>query len=116
MTERREDDALNVEVRNDPEDRQFTVEVDGRAVGKAEYRLRGDTYLFIHTEVDPEFQGRGVANRLARAALDDVRQQGRTLVALCPFIAAYIKRHPEYDEIVDHEMTDSIRKRRDVGK
>lgn len=116
MPDRREADALNVEVRNDPEDRQFTVEVDGKAVGKAEYRLRGDTYLFIHTEVDPEFQGRGVANRLAREALDEVKQQGRSLVPLCPFIAAYIRRHPEYDEIVDHEMADSIRQRRDVEK
>lgn len=101
MTDRRKDDAPNVKVRDDPENRQFTVEVDGRPAGKAEYRLRGETYLFIHTEIDPEFQGMGVANRLARAALDDVRDQGRTLVPLCPFIAAYISRHPEYQEIVD---------------
>lgn len=116
MTDQQKDDALSVEVRNDAEHRQFTLEIDGRAVGKAEYRLRGDTYLFIHTEVDPEFQGRGVANRLARSALDDVRQQGRTLVPLCPFIAAYIKRHPEYDDIVDHEMTESFKRRRDAKK
>jgi len=114
MTDRRKDNALNIEVRNEPENRQFTVEVDGRVAGKAEYRLRGETYLFIHTEVDPEFQGLGVANRLAHSALDDVRSQGRTLVALCPFIAAYIKRHPEYDEIVDQEMTDSFKRRRDA--
>ncbi|MEX0796495.1 MAG: GNAT family N-acetyltransferase [Acidimicrobiia bacterium] len=114
MTDRQEDDAPNVKVRNDPENRQFAVEVDGRAAGKAEYRLRGETYLFIHTEVDPEFQGLGVANRLARSALDDVRGQGRTLVPLCPFIAAYIKRHPEYDDLVDHEMTKNLMRRRDA--
>ncbi len=113
MTDRPKGDAPNIEVRNDPENRQFIVEVDGRAVGKAEYRLRGDTYLFIHTEVDSEFQGRGVANRLARWALDDVRNQGRTLVPLCPFIAAYIKRHPEYDEIVDHDMTIDLKRKRE---
>lgn len=107
---------VKIEVRNDPESRQFTVLVEGKVAGKAEYRLRGDTYLFTHTEVDPEFQSRGVANRLARAALDDVRDQGRTLVPLCPFIAAYIRRHPEYDEIVDHEMTDRFKRRRDVEK
>lgn len=114
MTDRQKDDAPHVKIRNDPDNRQFTVEVDGRLAGKAEYRLRGDTYLFIHTEVDPEFQGLGVANRLARAALDDVRDQGRTLVPLCPFIAAHIRRHPEYDEIVDHEMTDSFKRRHDA--
>ena len=101
MTGRQIDDAPNIEVRNDPENRQFMVLVEGKVAGKAEYRLRGDTYLFTHTEVDPEFQGMGVANRLARAALDKVRDQGRTLVPLCPFIAAYIRRHPEYDDLVD---------------
>lgn len=116
MTDQQHDDAPNIKIRNDPENRQFTVEVDGRVAGKAEYRLRGDTYLFIHTEVDPEFQGLGVANRLARWALDDVSEQGRTLVPLCPFIAAYIKRHPEYDAIVDHEMTDRLKRRRDDEK
>lgn len=102
MTDQPKDDGRNVQVRNDHENSQFTVEVDGRPAGKAEYRLRGETYLFTHTEVDPEFQGMGVANRLASAALDDVRDQGRTLIPLCPFIAAYIRRHPEYDDLVDH--------------
>jgi predicted GNAT family acetyltransferase len=101
MTDLQNDETPDIRVRNDPENRQYTVEVEGRVAGKAEYRLRGDTYIFTHTEVDPEFQGMGVANRLARAALDDVRDQGRTLIPLCPFIAAYIKRHPEYQEIVD---------------
>ena len=116
MTDRHEAVGANVSVHNDPENRQFTVEVDGRPAGKAEYRLRGDTYLFVHTEVDPEFQGLGIANRLARWALDDVRSQGKTLVPLCPFIAAYIRRHPEYDEIVDHEMTRNLKRRRDEGQ
>lgn len=101
MTDLQNDETPDIRVRNDSENSQFTVEVEGRVAGKAEYRLRGDTYIFTHTEVDPEFQGMGVANRLARAALDDVRDQGRTLIPLCPFIAAYIKRHPEYQEIVD---------------
>lgn len=111
MTGREDGGTPNIDVHDDPENRQFTVEVDGKVAGKAEYRLRGDTYVFIHTEVDPEFQGLGVANRLARWALDDVRRQGRTLVPLCPFIAAYIRRHPEYDEIVDHELTRELKRK-----
>ncbi|MGF1617159.1 MAG: GNAT family N-acetyltransferase [Acidimicrobiia bacterium] len=113
MAERETGDALNVEVRDEPENRQFTIEVDGRVVGKAEYRMRGNTYLFTHTEVDSEFKGRGLANRLARSALDDVRDRGMTLVPLCPFIAAYIRRHPEYDEIVDHEMSRKFKRQPD---
>lgn len=113
MSDRPAGDAPNVEVRHDPENRQFTVEVDGEFAGKAEYRLRGETYLFTHTEVDSKFQRLGVANRLAEWALDYVRDQERTLVPLCPFIAAYIKRHTEYDEIVDHEMTTRLKRERD---
>ncbi len=113
MTDRQPPDTPDVEVHNDPENNQFTVGVDGRIAGKAEYRLQGDTYVFTHTEVDPEFQGMGVANRLAMAALDEVREEGRALVPLCPFIAAYIRRHPEYDAIVDHEMTRELKRRRD---
>jgi uncharacterized protein len=113
MTDRQEPDAPDIEIHNDPGNSQFTVEVDGRIAGKADYRLRGDTYIFTHTEVDPEFQGLGVANRLARAALDEVRDEGRTVVPLCPFIAAYIRRHPEYDSMVDHEMTRELKRRRD---
>ncbi len=113
MSDREPGGAPNIEVRDDPESMQFTVEVDGKAAGKAEYRLRGETYVFTHTEVDPAFQGLGLANHLARSALDDVRSQGRTLVPLCPFIAVYIRRHPEYDEIVDHEMTRDLKRKRD---
>jgi low temperature requirement protein LtrA/predicted GNAT family acetyltransferase len=106
-------EEARIEIRDDPGNRQYTVDVDGRPAGKAEYRLRGETYLFVHTEVDPEFRGLGVANRLAQFALDDVRAQGRTLVAICPFIAAFVKRHPEYDAIVDHELTERLQRPRD---
>jgi predicted GNAT family acetyltransferase len=104
---------VRIEIRDDPGNRQYAADVDGRLAGKAEYRLRGETYLFVHTEVDPQYRGLGVANRLARFALDDVRERGRTLVAICPFIAAFIKRHPEYDAIVNHELTDRLRRPRD---
>jgi low temperature requirement protein LtrA/predicted GNAT family acetyltransferase len=103
---------VRIEIWDDPGNRQYTAEVDGQLAGKAEYRLRGETYLFVHTEVDPQFRGLGVANRLARFALDDVREHGRTLVAICPFISAFIKRHPEYDAIVNHELTERLQKPR----
>lgn len=99
-----------IEVRDDPDNRQYTAYVDGHYAGRTEYRVRRNTYLFLHTEVDPEYQRSGVARRLARAALDDVRKRGGTVVPICPLIAAFIKRNPEYEEIVDHEMTDRLRR------
>jgi uncharacterized protein len=61
--------------------------------------LAADHVLFTHTEVDTRYEGRGVGSALARAALDDVRRQGKLVIAQCPFIAGYIQRHPEYADL-----------------
>ena len=55
--------------------------------------------VFTHTSVDPDYEGHGVGSALARAALDDVRAHGISIVARCPFIAGYIDRHPEYADL-----------------
>lgn len=89
-----------VTVRNDPEGEAYVIEVDGERAGKAEYRIVGGRVVFTHTEVDDSFSGRGLGSRLARFALDDVRRQDMKIVPRCPFIAAYVKRHPEYQEMV----------------
>jgi predicted GNAT family acetyltransferase len=66
----------------------------------AEYRLDGGTIRFVHTQVEPAFEGRGLGSRLAKAALDEVRSRGLKAVPQCPFIAGYIARHPEYQALV----------------
>lgn len=66
----------------------------------AEYRERGDRTVFTHTEVEPAFEGKGIAKALAAAALDDVVKRGRVIVPLCPFIADYLKKHTQYEEHV----------------
>jgi hypothetical protein len=53
-----------------------------------------------HTEVQSRFEGQGLGARLARFVLDDARERGLRVVPRCPFIAAYIKRHPEYADLV----------------
>ena len=65
------------------------------------YRLRGSRITFVHTEVDPAFEGRGVGRRLATWALDDVCGRGLAVRPRCPFIAAFIRRHPEYADLVE---------------
>jgi predicted GNAT family acetyltransferase len=84
------------------------VEDDGRPVGQAVYHLRGDRHIFVHTEVDDAYEGQGVASALARHALDDVRDHGGRIVPLCPFISAYVARHPEYQALIDQELLDRI--------
>jgi uncharacterized protein len=83
--------------RNDARHR-FEATVDGHT-GVLTYREYGDRVTLIHTEVPAELRGRGVADALARAALDDARRRGLRVRVLCPFVRAFMKRHPEYADL-----------------
>jgi uncharacterized protein len=86
-------------VRNENQHRYEAV-IDGAVAGFAQFRSKPGQAIFWHTEVDPAYEGKGVGSVLARHALDDVRARGEQVVAQCPFIAAYIKRHPEYADLL----------------
>lgn len=89
-----------VEVVDAPERSRYLARVDGAEAGFAAYRLRGERIVFTHTEVDPSYEGKGVGSALAKAALDDVRRRGLSMVLVCPFMTAYVQRHPEYADLV----------------
>ena len=90
----------DITVQDAPDRSQYEITVDGVVGGVAAYRTRPDRIVFTHTEVNDAFAGRGLGGTLARGALDDVRSRGLKVTPLCPFIAAYIRRHPEYADIV----------------
>jgi predicted GNAT family acetyltransferase len=92
---------MPADVRDAHDDTRYEVTVDGELAGFAAYRDVDGARVFTHTEVFDGFEGKGVGSALAKGALDDVRVSGRRLVALCPFIAAYLDRHDEYAELVD---------------
>lgn len=82
--------------RNDDQNR-YEAHLDGALAGFAEYQLTDELIVFTHTEVDPSFEGKGVGSALARTALDEVREQNnRKVMAVCPFIKAWIGKHPDY--------------------
>jgi len=83
-----------------PEAGRYEARLGSQVVGVSEYRRVGDRVVFLHTEVDPALEGRGVGSRLAAGALDDVRSRGLRVTARCPFIAAFIQRHSEYAELL----------------
>jgi predicted GNAT family acetyltransferase len=87
--------------RNEAENR-FEVEIDGK-LAQTQYIRRGRKILFTHTEVPPALEGQGVGNALARAALEYAKREGLRVVPLCPFVAAFIKRHKEYQSLVEDE-------------
>ena len=95
-------DDTPVTVTDNPDEQRFEARVDGELAGFAEYRLRGDdVIIFTHTEVDDAYEGRAVGSALARQALDAVRDAGeRRVVPRCPFIKAWIDRHPDYRELL----------------
>ena len=99
----------DVIIRNDPDRERYVAEVNGDTAAYTVYHIRhGDIYFFVHTEIEEKYQGQGIARRLVREALDDVRAKGSTIVPLCPYVAAFIAKNPEYDDLVDHVIFDRI--------
>lgn len=94
------DGMSEITVVHQPEQSRYELHVDGRLAGFVRYRPHADHVEFLHTEVDPEFEGQGLGSRLAAGALDDVRASAGRATATCPFIAAYVKRHPEYEDVI----------------
>jgi predicted GNAT family acetyltransferase len=84
--------------RNDDRNR-YELTVEGQ-VAFSEYNRLANAIMFTHTEVPESLEGQGIGSALAKGALDDVRAQGLQVIPLCPFIAAYIRRHQEYVDIV----------------
>jgi predicted GNAT family acetyltransferase/glutaredoxin len=92
--------ASDAVVTDVPDESRYELRLGDRLIGLAAYRRQDGRIAFTHTEVDEACEGRGFGSRLAAAALDDVRRQGAEVVPLCPFIARYIDRHPEYGDLV----------------
>lgn len=91
-------DQESVTVRHDADAHRFVIEVDGAIAGFTAYReLDGGTkYDFVHTEIDPAFGGRGLGGLLVAQALERTRGLGRTVIPHCPFVAAWLRRHPGF--------------------
>jgi predicted GNAT family acetyltransferase len=78
---------------------RYELAVDGH-IAHVDYARAPGTITFIHTIVPDELGGRGIAAKLARHVLDEARRAGEKVIPQCPFIAAYIGKHPEYQDLV----------------
>jgi predicted GNAT family acetyltransferase len=92
----------DIQVTHDQAASRFAAELDGETA-VAEYQRAGREVRFTHTEVPPLFEGRGVGSRLAKTALDWAVGEQLAIVPQCRFIAAYVQRHPEYQQHVPAE-------------
>lgn len=90
-----------MEIENNASARRWEATIDGQVVGFVDYRTKPGRVIFTHTQVDPDFEGRGIASRLARAVLDDALARDLRITLYCPFIRSYVERHPEYATSID---------------
>ncbi len=97
------------EVRDDKDKLRYEILLDGTVVGFIQYTMRDGRLVFVHTEVQPVRQRKGLASELVQRALDDVRRRDLRMVPECPFVEHYIATHPDYDDLVDHELFDAMK-------
>ena len=90
-------------LQDNPAAHRFEALVDGSVAAYAEYNVLKNGLLFTHTEVLPAHEGKGIGSQLAKFALDAVRARGVQAIPVCQFIAGYIRRHPEYLDLVPED-------------
>jgi predicted GNAT family acetyltransferase len=87
------------EIHDNPAMHRFEINLDGDTAASY-YKLAPGVITFTHTEVPPKFGGRGIGSALVRGALEAARARGLKVVAKCPFVAAYIAKHPEFNDLL----------------
>jgi uncharacterized protein len=87
---------------------RFTISVEGRTAGATEFADRDGQRVFYHTEVDDDFEGRGLATILVGEALSTTRDAGLRIVPVCDLVAAHIDKHAEFSDVTD-PPTDEIK-------
>ena len=90
----------NAQLTDNTERHRFELSLDGEVAAFSEYNTLEGALLFTHTEVLPQHEGKGLGSKLISFALGDVRRRGLNVVPACPFVAGFIRKHPEYLDLV----------------
>jgi len=93
------DSDTKLAIRDNAARSRYEAEVDG-GVAFIDYAHGDDGLILSHTEVPEALRGQGIAHRLIRSVLEQLRGEHRTMVPLCPFVLSFVKRHPEYRDVV----------------
>lgn len=86
---------MSLEIHNDEKARKFSAVIDGKEA-VVEYAKIDGAYNLAHTHVPEELRGQGIGEQLVRGVLDQIREEGATFLPSCPFVQAFVRRHPEY--------------------
>lgn len=93
------EEPMTLSIRHEPDVRRFAADVSGKTAYITYRELDGQTLELDHTYVPRESRGGGIASQLTSRALQYARERGYRVVPSCPFVAAYLERHPEYREL-----------------
>ena len=80
---------------------KYSLKLDGERVGVLTYRDAGNRRVLVHTEVEPDYGGQGLATQIIEFALNDIREKGMRIVVVCPVVAHYLETHHDYDDLID---------------
>ncbi len=83
---------------------RYTILVDGQPAGELDYRTIDGRLALVHTGIRDRYEGRGLAAQLARKALDDARADQVRILPLCPYVAGYLEKHPDDQDLIDQEL------------
>lgn len=93
-------ESLDIQITDKPHLHRYEATIGDALAGFCEYNLLTDAIMFTHTEVMPAFEGKGVGSALAKHVLDQARSDGKHVIPVCQFIAAYIRKHRDYADLV----------------
>lgn len=93
----------DAQVRDNPDESRYEIRVDGQLAGFTEYVQHGDVADFVHTEIEEQYEGRGLATVLIGQALDDARRRGWQVMPYCAFVRRFVQKHPDYRDLVPAE-------------
>jgi len=93
------DNKTNYKVTDNKEQSRYEIELPDNTAFIS-YHWRNDNRELMHTEVPQQYEGKGIASTLAKFVFEDARESGQKVVVYCPYLAAYLKKHPEYNDVV----------------
>jgi uncharacterized protein len=100
---------METTVVDNPDAHRFEILFDDDVAGFVTYKRTDGTLSLLHTEIDPRFEGRGLASTLVREVLDTARASGSAVLPFCPFVRSYLERHPDQVDLVPKDQRDRFR-------
>ncbi|MDO9456405.1 GNAT family N-acetyltransferase [Nocardioides sp.] len=102
------EDETPVSVTDNPAEHRFEIRYGDRLAGFTVYQERHDGYAFVHTEIEPDLEGHGLASRLVRVAMDAMAERGTSVLPFCPYVTSWLAKHPDHLGLVPDDQREAF--------